>query len=74
MNTTLQNLQSAIGVARQIETLQTKLAKLLRGSSFNGAQPIVRKRKRMSAATKEKLRAIQKKRWARYRKEQKQRA
>lgn len=74
MNTpTLQNLQAAIGIQKQIDSLQVRLSTLL-GSSANGAQPVIRKRRPMSKSTKLKLAAIQKKRWARYRQEQKQRS
>lgn len=70
MNTpSLNALTNAVNIRRQISVLETKLANLL-GSS-NGSEPQKKTRKPMSRKTKAKLAAIQRDRWAKWRKKQK---
>ena len=62
MDTSAEALQEAISIRRQIDTLEKRLSSLLGGSS---PSPATRKgRRRMSAATRSKLAAAARARWA----------
>jgi hypothetical protein len=62
MDTSTEALQEAISIRRQIDTLEKRLSSILGGSSVS---PSTRKgRRRMSAATRGKLAAAARARWA----------
>jgi len=69
MDTSLRNLQQAVSIRRQIDTLERRLDSLLGSSASGGMAGGGRRggRRRMSAATRAKLAAAARARWARQR-------
>jgi len=62
MDTSLKRLEEALSVRRQIGTLEKRLASIL--ERFVPSRPTLSVRRRMSSATKAKLSAAAKARWA----------
>src|ERR1051325_1440556 len=68
MDLSLRNLEEAVSIRRQIDNLERRLNTLVGGSAGHGAATSCRRgRRRMSAATRAKLSAAARARWARQR-------
>jgi hypothetical protein len=68
MDLSLKKLEEAVGIRRQIETLEKSLASLLTGSAAPAAHAVSSKgRRRVSATTRAKLAAAARARWAKLR-------
>jgi hypothetical protein len=65
MDISIQALQEAVSIRRQIDTLQKRLSLILRGSRASSATARGGRRRSMPAATRAKLAAAARARWAR---------
>ena len=65
LNLTVAELKRAAALKQQIDALNKELQSILGGSTANGVEP--RKKRPMSAATKKRIAAAQKARWANFR-------
>src|SRR2546428_10719189 len=64
MDTSLNAWKEALSIRRQMDTLEKRLASLL-GTAFSSSSTVSKGRRRMSAATRAKIAAAARARWAR---------
>jgi hypothetical protein len=63
MDISLQSLEQALSIRRQMDTLEKRLAALL-GHTISSGSTVVKGRRRMSAASRAKIAAAARARWA----------